>query len=238
MQQAASPSPLVLLPGMMCDQRLWSHQRNSLARYAQVLCPSYANSASVSSIAKDLLTRLPRYFSLAGLSMGGIVAFEILRQAPERVLRLALLDTNYRADAPERRAVREQQIEQVRSGGLARVLREELKPNYLASAHRSNGELLDQVLAMGLDLGVETFVAQSLALRDRQDSTDTLASIHCSTLVLCGKEDSLCPVELHAHMAAQIKKARLIVVPDCGHLSPMEQPALVNRELKLWLHST
>lgn len=169
--------------------------------------------------------------------MGGIIAFEIMRQAPERVLRLALLDTNYRAEAPARRALREQQIEQVQAGGLARVLREELKPNYLARAHRTNSKLLDQVLAMGLDLGEEAFVAQSLALRDRRDSTSILESIQCPTLVLCGEEDSLCPIELHAHMAEQIVKARLIVVPECGHLSPMEQPAVVNRELEFWLHS-
>ncbi|MEO0436953.1 MAG: alpha/beta fold hydrolase [Pseudomonadota bacterium] len=237
MLEAASPSPVVLLPGMMCDQRLWSHQRYALAGHADVLCPIYASYASVASIAKDLLGRLPRYFSLAGLSMGGIIAFEIMRQAPERVLRLALLDTNYRAEAPARRALREQQIEQVQAGGLARVLREELKPNYLARAHRTNSKLLDQVLAMGLDLGEEAFVAQSLALRDRRDSTSILESIQCPTLVLCGEEDSLCPIELHAHMAEQIVKARLIVVPECGHLSPMEQPAVVNRELEFWLHS-
>jgi pimeloyl-ACP methyl ester carboxylesterase len=170
------------------------------------------------------------------LSMGGIVALEMWRQAPQRIERLALLDTNYRADTPQRRQLRNQQITRAAKGELENILRNELKPNYLARLHRNNTPLLDEVLAMGIELGESVFIEQSAALRDRPDSTLTLATIECPTLVLCGDEDQLCPVELHRSMAQRITGAHLDVIENCGHLSTLEQPAAVNQAMYAWLN--
>ena len=127
-------------------------------------------------------------------------------------------------------------MEDVSTGLLEAVLRDELKPNYLARCHRGNVELLDDVLSMGLALGADVFQRQSLALRDRPDSTDTLRSITCPTLVLCGDEDRLCTPELHREIATLIPGAQLVLLPQCGHLSTMEQPDAVNQALVRWLN--
>ena len=228
-------TPLVLLPGMMCDHRLWRHQLDALGAGRAVSVGDITAADSIAVLAASVLSQAPPRFALAGLSMGGIVAFEIWRQAPERVDRLALLDTNFRADAPERQALRNEQIARVQAGELEDILRDELKPNYLAAIHRANLSLLDEVLAMGLDLGPEVFVRQSVALRDRADSSATLGSIDCPCLVLCGDEDLLCLPELHSEMQRMIDGAELLVVPECGHLSTLEQPQAVNHALQRWL---
>ena len=220
---------------MMCDARLWTRQATALSGGWRIHCGNLAGSDSIAGMAAQILDWAPERFALAGLSMGGIVAMAMWRQAPERIERLALLDTNFRADTDERRALRNAQMARVTAGELASVLRDELKPNYLARCHRGDPALLDEVLAMGLDLGERCFIRQSMALRDRIDSTDTLATIDCPTLVLCGDEDSLCPVALHEEMAALIPGASLQVVARCGHLSAMEQPEAVNRALQQWL---
>lgn len=167
--------------------------------------------------------------------MGGIVAMEMWRQAPERVTGLALLDTNYRADTPEKRTMRDAQMQAVASGRLLEVLREELKPNYLARVHRGNTALLDEVLAMGMDLGEEVFKRQSLALKSRPDSAGTLPAIDCPALVLCGDEDSLCPPALHREMAEALPNAEFSIISGCGHLSTMEQPQAVTTAMAGWL---
>ena len=160
---------------------------------------------------------------------------EMWRRAPQRIERLALLDTNFRSDSNERKRVRDRQIADVTIGGLEYVLRDELKPQYLALCHQDNLVLLEEVLAMGLALGPEVFLRQSLALRDRPDSTETLTSITCPTLVLCGQEDRLCTPELHREMAQLITDAELQIIPACGHLSTLEQPKLVNQALSHWI---
>lgn len=224
-----------MLPGMMCDQALWQAQCDGLEAQAQCLPGDITGAETVAALAADVLSGAPEQFALAGLSMGGIVALEIWRQAPQRVMGLALLDTNHRADPPERRVLRERQIGQVRDGGLEVVLRDELKPNYMAQCHRGNVALLDEVLAMGMALGPAVFERQSLALRDRPDSTATLATIDVPVLVLCGEEDTLCPVALHREMAGHVRDAELVIVRDCGHLSTMEQPESVTQALRQWL---
>ena len=127
---------LVLLPGMMCDQRLWRAQVECFSADYELVIGDISGADSISEIATRILSTLPPSFSLAGLSMGGIIALEMWRQAPERIQRLALLDTNHQADAPEKFSIRNQQMEQVALGGLLEVMREELKPNYLAQCHK------------------------------------------------------------------------------------------------------
>jgi len=220
---------------MMCDRRLWRHQAKALSSDYQIHYAQMVEGSSIEAIAGDILAAAPPKFALAGLSMGAIVAFEMWRQAPERIERMALLDTNHQADAPDRFAIRNRQIEQVQGGQLEMVLKDELKPNYLAQIHKSNSQLLEEVLAMGMDLGAEVFVRQSIALRDRRDSSATLETITCPVSIICGDEDQLCAVSLHEAMAVAIPHAELEVVAQCGHLSTMEQPLAVNSALTRWL---
>jgi pimeloyl-ACP methyl ester carboxylesterase len=238
MTECIRSTSLLLLPGMMCDERLWSHQLANLSASYEVTVGDITRDESVEAIARRVLAEAPPSFALAGLSMGGIVAMEMWRQQPQRIERMALLDTNVGADAPERRPIRDRQIAQVEAGGLETVLRDELKPNYLAQCHRDNLALLEEVLAMGLDLGESVFARQSLALRDRPDNNAILDTVNCPTLVLCGDEDLLCPIELHSAIARKIHGAVLRVIPQCGHLSTMEQPEQVTPALQHWLEAS
>ena len=221
---------LLLLPGMMCDARLWAAQVAALDLPAFHADTTQADNFH--DMAARTLAEAPGKFAIAGLSMGGILAFEIWRQAPERVTHMALLDTNPHAEVPERKALRPQQIETALAGGLRELAIESLKPLYLAEAHRDDEQLLGTILDMALDLGPEVFRRQSLALRDRIDSVPTLETIDCPTLVMCGDEDTLCPVVYHELMAREIPGARLRVIKNCGHLSSLEQPDAVTAELQ------
>ena len=220
---------ILLLPGMMCDARQWAAQVKSFT--APVFHADTSQHDSMAALAKATLSAAPERFAIAGLSMGGILAFEIWRQAPERVSHLALLDTNPHAESPERQTLRLQQIQEVAAGRLRELAIESLKPLYLAEAHRDNEALLEQILAMAMDLGPDVFRQQSLALRSRVDSVPTLNTITCPTLVLCGDEDNLCPLAYHELMAKEIPGAELLVVENCGHLSSMEQPDAVSEAL-------
>ena len=226
--------PLVLLPGMMCDGRLFDAQIAAFSHERAVMVAPLTGADTMSALASAVLANAPSRFALAGLSMGGIVAMEMWRQAPHRIERIALLDTNFHADTDEKRTMRNRQMDEVRQGALGAILRDELKPNYLARCHRENTALLDDVLYMGMGLGDDVFVRQSEALRDRPDSADTLTTINCPTLVLCGEEDDLCSPALHREMAAMITSSRLRIIPECGHLSTMEQPSAVNAALLNW----
>jgi pimeloyl-ACP methyl ester carboxylesterase len=227
-------APLLLLPGMMCDRRLFGPQIGALSAEREVLVGDITRASSIPDICTDILRDAPQRFALAGLSMGGIVAMEVMAQAPGRVERLALLDTNPRAELPEVQARRGPQIETVRQGGLARVMREELKPNYLAKGARRE-EVLDLCMAMALDLGPEVFERQSIALRDRADRQETLRAVRVPTLVLCGREDALCPVERHELMHALVPGSRLVIVERAGHLPTLEKPEETTAALSEWL---
>lgn len=214
----------------MCDERLWRPQAEALPFSA-----TYGNTTQAEDfgdMARQVIEVAPKRFALVGLSMGGILAFEVWRQAPERVTHMALLDTNPHVDTPERKSMRIQQVETALAGGLRELAVDSLKPLYLADSNREDRTLLTTILDMALALGPEVFRRQSAALRKRIDSVPTLASIDCPALVLCGAEDRLCPVEYHEFMAARIPDARLRIVDDCGHLSSLEQPAAVNEELR------
>ncbi len=220
---------LLLLPGMMCDERLWAPQMSAIN--LPVCVGDLSTADNLQDMAAKVLEDAPTSFALAGLSMGGILAFEIWRQASERVTHMALLDTNPHAEAPERRSLRLQQIETALCGGLRELAIESLKPLYLAEAHRDDADLLSTILDMALDLGPDVFRQQSLALRDRPDSVDMLGTIDCPTLVMCGDEDTLCPINYHELMAERIPNSKLIVLENCGHLSSLEAPDAVTQEL-------
>jgi pimeloyl-ACP methyl ester carboxylesterase len=226
-------TPLVLIPGMMCDARMWGGLPSALhPREVGHALPVGADS--IAALAEALLHDAPERFALAGLSMGGIIAMEVLRQAPDRVERLALLDTNPLAETPEVQARRGPQIARVLAGGLAQVMRDEMKPLYLADTpHRA--EILDLCMEMALSLGPATFAAQSRALADRPDQTAILAAYRGPALVLMGEHDVLCPRPRHDLMHALMPQSRLVIIPGAGHLPTLEKPAETMAALRRWL---
>lgn len=228
--------PLVLLPGMMCTAQLFSHQIACFSKERVVHFSPLAGHDDIARLAEEVLAHAPSNFALCGLSMGGIVAMEVVRQAPDRVHGLALLDTNPLAELDNVKQSRTPQIEKVKAGGLLDVMRDEMKPNYLADGE-SRTEILDVCLQMALGLGPDVFICQSLALRDRLDQSGTLRSVGVPTLVLCGKHDRLCPVETHQLMCELVPEATLSIVEGAGHLPVLEQPEVTNRILARWLHS-
>ncbi|TFL18830.1 alpha/beta fold hydrolase [Jannaschia formosa] len=228
-----APLPLVLLPGMMCDARLFAPQMAGLARRS-VTCATLAGAASVPELAARVLEAAPARFALAGLSMGGIVAMEVVAQAPGRVAGLCLMDTNPLAETEAVAARRGPQMEAVRAGRLRAVMRDEMKPNYLADGP-NRGAILDLCMAMAEGLGPEVFVAQSEALRGRADRCETLRGVTVPSLVLCGEADALCPLHRHTLMHELIPGSRLVVVAGAGHLPTLERPEAVNDALALWL---
>ena len=230
------PEPLVLLPGMMCDGRLFGPQIKALGRDRAIHLAPISLHETVEALASDVLASAPPSFALAGLSMGGIVAMEVVRRAPSRVTRLALMDTNALAETPAYAAAREPQIARVMAGSLVEVMREEMKPNYLAPGPRRQG-VLDLVMDMALEMGEGVFLRQSRALQRRPDQQNVLRKLKIPTLVLCGEHDRLCPVARHQFMADLIFRATLTVVPDAGHLPTLEQPEAVNAALKQWLEA-
>ncbi|MEO1239791.1 MAG: alpha/beta hydrolase [Pseudomonadota bacterium] len=226
--------PLVFLPGMMCDARLFQPQIAAFSGQRAVhVAPLLGDS--IEDIAARVIADAPPRFALAGLSMGGIVAMEILRQAPDMVTRVAFLDTNPKAELPDVAAAREPQIALVKAGRLEDVMRDEMKPRYLAPGPKRL-EVLNIVMDMAKDLGPDLFVSQSRALMRRPDSVDTLKALNVPALVLCGSHDTVCPVSRHEFMAELIANATLEIIEDAGHLPTLEKPDETNAALDRWLH--
>jgi len=228
--------PVVLLPGMMCDARLWWPQLCDLSRDRAVHLGPLTTADRVSDLAVEILAAAPDQFALAGLAMGGNVAMEVIRRAPDRVTRIALLDTNPLPETPSVAAGREPQIARVRAGRLDEVIREEAKPNYFAPGPR-RAEILDLAMDMALGLGGEVFVAQSRAMQRRLDQQATLRRIAVPALVLCGEHDQVNPVRRHELMADLIPHSELVVVADAGHFPTLEQPEATTWALRHWLES-
>jgi pimeloyl-ACP methyl ester carboxylesterase len=227
---------LVLLPGMMCDERLFAPQVAHFSERYFVMTPSLNNASSIEAMANQCLAQLPDTpVNLAGLSMGGIVAMQMAVNAPDQIKRLALLDTNCKAHAPERFEIRNIQMEKVRAGQLREVIIEEMKPNYVAEQNRSNQDLLDLLVEMAMDVGAEAFMNQSLALRDRENLCGRLFDISCPTLVMCGEEDRLCPLAFHEEIASLVPDAELEIIKHAGHITTLENPEAVNAALEKWL---
>ena len=227
-------TPVVFLPGMMCDARLFAPQVSALSgRYPVMVAPIGAHR-TMEDLAGAVLDVAPFRFALLGLSMGGIVAMEMLRQAPDRVDRLALLDTNPLAEKPEVKARREPQMEAVRAGRLRAVMRDEMKPNYLADGPGRSG-ILDLCMDMAEQLGPEVFLNQSVALRDRIDQSETLGAYNGRALVLCGRHDRLCPPERHELMHGLLKNSRLHIVESAGHLPTLEASGETTKKIEDWL---
>ncbi|MCA0870007.1 alpha/beta hydrolase [Seohaeicola saemankumensis] len=226
--------PLVLLPGMMCDARLFEPQITALSRERAVMVAPVTHGERVEEIASNIIDQLPLRFALAGLSFGGIVAMEVLRRVPDRVSRLCLMDTNPLAETPAVAAMREPMIVRARAGRLDEVLQDAMRPDYLAPGP-SRIAVLNRMFEMGRELGAEVFVNQSRALQRRRDQQGTLRKLKVSTLVLCGEFDTLTPVKRHEFMAELIPGATLQVIADAGHIPVLEQPEQTTQALRAWL---
>ena len=225
---------LVLLPGMMCDARLFGPQIGALSGVTTLHLPPLTGADTVAGLAAQILREAPPRFALAGLSMGGIVAMEVLRQAPDRVTKIALLDTNPLAETPNQQARRAPQIARVLEGGLEVVMRDEMKPLYVADTPR-RAEILDLCMTMALVLGPEIFAAQSRALASRPDQSAPLAAFKGPALVLMGEHDILCPRARHDLMHALMPQSRLAIIAGAGHLPTLEKPDETTAELRRWL---
>ena len=228
-------TPLLLIPGLLLTADLWAHAAAHLADIADIaVTEDQREHVSMPAIAAAILARAPERFALAGLSMGGYVALEIMRQAPERVARLALLDTSARADTPEQLARRRGLIELAQKGRFKGVT-PRLLPLLVHTDRRQDRPLLERIVKMAGEVGRDGFLRQQRAIMGRVDSRAGLSLIRCPTLVLCGRQDELTPPELAAEMASVIGGARLVLLDRCGHLSPMEMPDAVTAALREWL---
>ena len=230
----AEPEPLVLLPGMMCDARLWGPQVAAFEAERQVIVLPITEHDKVADLARAVLDAAPPRFALAGLSMGGIVAMQVIATAHDRVTRLALMDTNPKAEHPAYAKQREPQIARVLSGELHEVMRDEMKPNYLAPGPGREA-VLDLCMEMAEALGPGVFVRQSRALQTRPDRQEALRHVRRPTLILCGEHDALCPIERHELMAGLVRGSVLEIVEDAGHLPTLERPEAVNAAMRDWL---
>ena len=226
--------PLLLVPGLLCDDSLWDHQTRFLADIAAVEIVDTTLDDSFAAMVQRALERAPPRFALAGLSMGGYVALEFWRQAPERVNRLALLDTSARADddaALKRRRSFIQQAEQGRFKGVTpRLLPAFIHPDRIADT-----ALVEAISEMAEAVGREAFLRQQKAIMARSDSLTNLAGIDVPTMVICGRQDAATPLVLSEEIADRIPGARLCVVEECGHLSAMERPHAVTALMRDWL---
>ena len=229
----ASRIPLMLLPGLLNDARLWTAQAEGLADIAEISVGDLTGAESIREIAASVVARAPERFALAGLSMGGYVALEILRQAPERVTALALVDTQARPDTRE--------ASEGRRAAMARAqddfdgVIDALYPKLVHSSRAGDDALKTLFADMARAVGPDGFRRQQTAIMGRIDSRPFLARIACPTLVLCGREDGVTPVALHEEMAAAIPGARLEILEKCGHLSAIERPEAVTSALRGWL---
>ena len=230
------PLPVVLIPGLLASPRMYAAQIPHLWRSGPVTIADHTRDDNMSALARRILATAPARFALAGLSMGGYICFEILRQAPERVVRLALLDTSARPDTPEQGAARREQMALAWGGRFPEVV-DTLFPRLVHRERRSDAELREVFGRMAEEVGPAGFVRQQTANMGRSDSRPMLTSVGQRTLVLVGDGDELTPPERAAEIAGGIAGAQLVTVPQCGHLSTLEQPEDVSRALVEWLRA-
>lgn len=226
--------PLLLLPGLLCDRPFWKKQLDGLYDVFACAVPQLDTQNTVAAMARDALALMEGVFSLAGHSMGGYVALEVMRQAPERVRRLALLSTQPRADTKEQAERRHAFIRQAERGGFLDVIAD-YPPLLFHEKRLSDEALVEDFHTMARRVGKEAFLCQQRAIMARPDSLATLKTISCPTLVLCGRQDLITPATNSELMADSIPGAQLAILEDCGHMTPVEEPAAVNDALRAWL---
>ena len=225
---------LVLCPGLLCDHALWSAQSRALSDLAAPSVADFTRAESIADMARSVLDAAPDRFALAGLSMGGYVAQEVIRRAPGHVTRLALLDTSARPESAEQTRRRRELLALAARGRFDEVT-PRLLPLLVAADRLADEALCGAIAAMAGRVGPEAFARQQQAIMGRADGRGDLPRIACPTLVLCGREDRLTPVEHHTELAERVPSADLVVLAGCGHMSAMERPDAVSAALRHWL---
>ena len=228
-----APIPLLLLPGLTNDERVWRRTMTALGADAEAKVGDVSTHDTMTGLAQAVLARAPERFAVAGLSMGGYCALEMLRQAPQRIAGVALVDTSARPDTQESKANREKQIERARGDYPALV--GELVGKWIHPGFLHDANVAEVARDMALQSGSETFARQQRAIMSRADSRPLLKEIRCPAIVIAGRQDTLIPMEVHEELASGISGATLSVIDDCGHLAPLEQPAAVADALRGWL---
>jgi pimeloyl-ACP methyl ester carboxylesterase len=219
---------------MMCDARLFAPQIEALSQTRAVQVGCLAGHDSIREMANAVLATAPPVFALAGLSLGAIVAMEVIRKAPDRVTRLALIATDPLSDTPDMAGAREPMMARARAGRLDDVLREFLPAACLAPGP-GRAAIQDLFASMGRDAGADQFVAQSRALQRRPDQQGTLRRVRVPALVMGGAHDVMCPPRRHEFMAELIPDARLTILPEAGHMLTLEAPDAALAALDAWL---
>lgn len=225
---------LILVPGLLCNHDMWLDQIGEFEDDYDMSILDHVSHDNLPDMVSAFLADAPDTFNLAGLSMGGYIAFEVLRQAPERVEKLILLDTNARADRAPQIEMREGLIARAATDDIRQIARELME--YLIHPDQLGNEALcERIIEMAADVGGEAFGMQQQALISRPDSRDFLPSISCPTLIICGEQDALTPPKVHQEMADLVPGAVLHQIADCGHLSTMERPEEINRLMRDFL---
>jgi pimeloyl-ACP methyl ester carboxylesterase len=226
--------PLILVPGLLCDDALWAPQSEWLSDIADISIGETQIDDSFSAMAARILKAAPPYFALGGLSMGGYVCMEIMRQAPERIERLALLDTSGRADTADQTKRRKILIELATIGKFKGVT-PRLLPLLIHKDRQTDENLTRTVIDMARRVGQAVFLRQQTAVMNRPDRRAEMAMYDLPTIVVCGRQDALTPIDLHEEMARLIPYARLCLIEECGHLSTLEQSHTVTALMRDWL---
>jgi pimeloyl-ACP methyl ester carboxylesterase len=232
---------LLLLPGLLCDARFWQAQAEGLSDICEPRVAEYGLADSIEEMARRVLAEAPEGFAVAGHSMGGRVALEIYRRAPERVIKLALLCTDYRVPANEQvryaeAAEREEWLEIARTRGM-RGFAEHWLPQIVAPERIRDAALVDEIIGMMARHSMEVLAAQTRAGLTRPDYAKLLPQIACPTLICAGELDTFRPIGPHEEMAAQIPNSTLLSIENSGHMVAMEQPEAVSASMRDWLLS-
>jgi pimeloyl-ACP methyl ester carboxylesterase len=231
--------PLILLPGLLCDAALWEPQLSDLADVADFFVADLTGHETVHDMAASVLHDSPwKEFAVAGLSMGGYVAQEILRQAPQRVTKLALLDTRSRPELPAEIRRRHQFMKLAQTERGFTPVTNRMLPLMLHESRVKDAPLVKVIREMAERTGIEAYIRQQKAIIARPDFLPDLAKIKCPTLVLCGRQDRLTPLENSEEMAQAIPNAKLVVVEECRHMSTLERPQAVSKAMREWLLDT
>lgn len=225
---------VVLLPGLLCNAALWRSVTDHLTGTRAVTVADLSRDQTIAAMAARVLDTAPPQFALAGLSMGGYVAFEIMRQAPGRVERLALFDTSPRPETPEGQERRAALIELARTGRF-RGVTQRLLPLLIHADRVDDPAISGVVFDMAERIGQDAFIRQQTAILQRADSRPSLRAITCPTLVAVGADDQITPPEIAREMATDIADAELLVIPRCGHLPPLEDPRTTCAAFDRWL---
>ncbi|MBZ9935357.1 alpha/beta hydrolase [Mesorhizobium sp. BR1-1-16] len=231
---SAAMTPILLVPGLLCTAEVFSPQIPALWPHGPVTIASTLEGSTIAAMASAILEQAPAGFALAGISMGGYIAFEIMRQAPQRVMRLALISTSARPDTPEQTALRRAMVEQARTGDFDALIAATTDA-ILHPEHRGDASIHAVNNRMARTIGVDGLARQQEAIIARADSRPGLPAISVPTLVMVGDQDPLTPPDRAAEIAAAIPGARLVTLARCGHASTLEQPEAVNRALADWL---